>query len=243
MPSTSRRCRSRRPHSCPRRASSRARRAGSSAGEGSARLPGTVVAGASVRSFSVRTRSRFSPRSAPTKFATNSSAGCGKQLVCGGHLDEVPVAHDRDAIAHLDRLVDVVGDEDHRLAHLPVQAQEVVLQALSRDRIDGAERLVHEHDRRIGGHRPGHADPLLLAARELARVALEVGRRIEPDQVEQLRRAARGSAAWTSRAAAGPSRCCPRSSCAGTGRSAERRSRCHAAAGSARALARSGRRS
>jgi hypothetical protein len=32
---------------------------------------------------------------------------------------------DRDPVAELDRLVDVVGDEDDRLAHLVVQAQEL----------------------------------------------------------------------------------------------------------------------
>ena len=36
------------------------------------------------------------------------------------------------------------------------------------DRVDGAERLVHQQHRRVGGQRAGDADPLLLAAGELA---------------------------------------------------------------------------
>ena len=110
----------------------------------------------------------------------------GQQLVGGGDLHQVPVAHDRDPVAHLDRLVDVVGDEDDRLAHLLVQAQEVVLQPFAGDRVDGAERLVHEHDRRVGGHRPGHADALLLAAGELRRVAPQIALGIKADELEQL---------------------------------------------------------
>ena len=81
---------------------------------------------------------------------------------------------DRDAVAHLHRFVDVVGDEHDRLAQRLLQAQELVLQLRARDRIDRAERLVHQHDRRIGGERTRDADPLALAARELGRIAVAV---------------------------------------------------------------------
>ena len=75
--------------------------------------------------------------------------------------------HDRDQVAHLDRLVDVVGDEEDRLGQLALQAQELVLEPLAHDRVDRRERLVHQHERRIRGQRPGHADALPLAAGEL----------------------------------------------------------------------------
>ena len=77
--------------------------------------------------------------------------------------------HDRDAVAHLDRLVDVVSHEDDRLADLALEAQELVLEALAVDRVDGAEGLVHQHQRRVHGQRARHPDPLPLAARELRR--------------------------------------------------------------------------
>ena len=80
--------------------------------------------------------------------------------------------HDRDAVAHLDRLVDVVGDEHDRLADLALEAQELVLQALAVDRVDRAEGLVHQHQRRVDRERAGHADALALAARELGREAV-----------------------------------------------------------------------
>jgi hypothetical protein len=74
--------------------------------------------------------------------------GVHQQLGGGGVLGEVAaLLEDRDLVAHLDRLVDVVGDEDDGLAQLALQAQELVLQALAVDRVDGAERLVHEQQR------------------------------------------------------------------------------------------------
>ena len=67
-----------------------------------------------------------------------------------------------------------------------LQAQELVLQALAVDRVDGAERLVHEHQRRVGGQGAGDADALALAAGELRGVAVARLGRVEPDELEQL---------------------------------------------------------
>jgi hypothetical protein len=64
-----------------------------------------------------------------------------------------------------------VGDEDDGLAQLTLQPQQLLLQALAHHRVDGAERLVHQQHRRVGGERAGHPDALLLAARQLRRVA------------------------------------------------------------------------
>lgn len=68
-----------------------------------------------------------------------------------------------DAIPEFHRLIDVVGHQHNGFAHPRVQSQELVLQPLTRDRVDSAERLIHEHHRRIRGERPGDAHPLLLA--------------------------------------------------------------------------------
>ena len=75
-------------------------------------------------------------------------------------------------VAELQRLGEVVGDEDHRLADLVVEAEDLVLHVAADQRVEGAERLVEEHDLGVDGEGPGQADPLLHAARQLVRVAL-----------------------------------------------------------------------
>src|SRR5690242_4916650 len=81
---------------------------------------------------------------------------------------------DADAVAHQHRLLDVVRDEDHGLAHAALDADELLLQAIARDPVDGAERLVHQKDGRVGGEGACEADALALAARQLVRVAVAV---------------------------------------------------------------------
>ena len=130
---------------------------------------------------------RLSARSAPTKSSTNFVGRRHQQLGRRRVLGELAaLLQDRDAVAHLDRLVDVVGDEDDRLAQLGLQAQELVLQPLAVDRVDRAERLVHEHQRRVGGERARDADALALAAGELRRVAVAHLVGVEADELEQL---------------------------------------------------------
>ena len=123
----------------------------------------TRTSGAFHRSMS-RTRSsdsRFSARSAPTKSSTKSFAGlinssAGESVLC----QHPALLHDGHAVAHLDRLVDVVGDEQDRLADLRLEPQKLVLEPLPVDRVDGTEGLVHQHQRWVRGERTRHPDPL-----------------------------------------------------------------------------------
>jgi len=96
------------------------------------------------------------------------------------------LAHHGDEIAHLDRLVDVMGDEQDRLGQVRLEPEELVLEALADDRVDRPEGLVHEHERRVRREGTGDTDTLALATRELARISIPVGRRIEPHQGEEL---------------------------------------------------------
>ncbi len=80
------------------------------------------------------------------------------------------VLHDRDVVAHLDRLEKIVGDEDHRLVHLGLDIEQFVLHLPANQWIQGAERFVENQDFRIDRHRPRQADALLHAAREFARI-------------------------------------------------------------------------
>ena len=54
------------------------------------------------------------------------------------------------------------------------------------DRIERAERLVHQQKRGLRRERPRDADPLLLAARQLVRVLGRRTRRVELEQLEQF---------------------------------------------------------
>ena len=99
-----------------------------------------------------------------------------------------------------------MGDEDDGLLQLRLKPHELVLDPLAVDRVDGAERLVHQQHRRVGGQGTGHADALLLAARELLGIALAELARVEADQLQQLVDRARcDAAAGPTPAAAGPS--------------------------------------
>ena len=90
---------------------------------------------------------------------------CGRVVL----REQPALGHDRDAVAELHGLLDVVRDEHDRLLHLDLQPQELVLQAVAGDRVDRAERLVHEQHGRVGAERAGDADALLLSAGQLAR--------------------------------------------------------------------------
>lgn len=69
---------------------------------------------------------------------------------------------------------------------LVLEADQLVLEVVAGDRVDRAEGLVHQEDGRVGGERPRHPDPLLLAAGELARVAALELARVQAHQVEHL---------------------------------------------------------
>ncbi len=108
---------------------------------------------------------------------------------------------------------------------------ELPLQLPPRDRIERAEGLVHQQHRRIGGERPGDADALTLAARQLVGPSTGVVPVGQPDQVEQLAHARPDPRGDPSPRAAAPRRCCPRRSGAGTARRPGSRSRPRGAAG------------
>jgi hypothetical protein len=55
-----------------------------------------------------------------------------------------------------------VRDEDRRERKLDVQLVKGSLEAIARQRIERTERLVEQHDARIGGQRSRYADPLSL---------------------------------------------------------------------------------
>ena len=75
-----------------------------------------------------------------------------------------------DAIAEIDRLFEIVGDEDHGGVAGAHQRQHLVLQALPRHRIERAERLVHQQRLRLLRQAARDLQALLHAARHLRRI-------------------------------------------------------------------------
>ena len=102
----------------------------------------------------------------------------------GGVVLQQPAAlgEHRHPVAEQHGLVDVVGHEHDGLPELPLQPAELLLEPRAHHRVDRAERLVHQQHRRIRGERPGHADPLPLAAGELVGIAVAVLVGVEADQ-------------------------------------------------------------
>ncbi|GMA25139.1 hypothetical protein GCM10025864_28980 [Luteimicrobium album] len=80
-------------------------------------------------------------------------------------------------------LVEVVRDEDDRLAERALQLDELLLHLAADQRVQRRERLVHEQDVGVGGERAGQADALAHAARELRRQRVVPA--LEADEVER----------------------------------------------------------
>ena len=67
-----------------------------------------------------------------------------------------------------------------------LDAAELAVQLAAGDRIERAERLVHQQNRRIGRERARHADALALAARQLLAAGARRSRRRQADELQQL---------------------------------------------------------
>src|SRR5919112_182683 len=100
--------------------------------------------------------------------------------------EDAALLENGDLVPHLYGLVYVVGDEDDGLLYIFLNPQELVLEPLARYRVDSAEGLVHQHDGGVSRQRPSDPYALLLAARELGRVAVAVLFRREADELEEL---------------------------------------------------------
>ena len=62
----------------------------------------------------------------------------------------------------------------------------IIAQRIAGEGIERAERLVHQHDARLCGKRPRHADALALSAGQFMRHAVAILRAVEPDEIEQF---------------------------------------------------------
>ena len=105
--------------------------------------------------------------------------------------DQRALVEDADASAKREGLAHIVRHDDDGLAQRGLDAAELAVQLGARQRIERAERLVHQQDRWIDGERPRHADALALAARQLVGPAARESRRGRPTSSSSSRHAAR----------------------------------------------------
>ena len=95
-----------------------------------------------------------------------------------------PAGHHHHAVGEENGFLDAVRDEHDRGAHLAVDAGQFGLQLGPGQRVQGAERLVHQQHRGLVGEHPGDGHPLLHAAGELVReLVREPG---QPHHIKEL---------------------------------------------------------
>ena len=83
------------------------------------------------------------------------------------------------------------------------RAPVVLRKRVAGERVERAERLVHQDDARAGRQRAGDADALAFAARELVREPPAMGGAVEADQLDQLVHPARDGGRRPGRAGEG----------------------------------------
>jgi hypothetical protein len=88
-----------------------------------------------------------------------------------GESDESTCMEKSDARGEEEGFANVVGDEDDGFFEAASEGAEFALKLGASDGIEGAKRLVHEKDGRVGSEGASDADALALAAREFAGTA------------------------------------------------------------------------
>ena len=94
------------------------------------------------------------------------------ELARRGDLLDQAAVHDGDAVAHRERLFLVVRDVHERRARARLDLLELELHLLAQLEVERAQRLVEQQRRGFVDERAREGDALLLAARELRRLAL-----------------------------------------------------------------------
>src|SRR5215813_14097573 len=92
-----------------------------------------------------------------------------------------------DAITEIDRLLDIMGDEDDAAIGLVLDAQQLVLKRSLGHGVERGKRLVHEQHRRPYRERPRDLYPLLHASRELPWEVIVIA--LETDEPQGARHA------------------------------------------------------
>ena len=99
-------------------------------------------------------------------------------------LQDMAVAHDRDAVRHRERLLLVMGDQHEGDARLLLEALQLALHLLAQLQVERRKRLVEQQHAGLGRQGTGQRHALLLAARELGGPA--AGKPLEPHHGQGL---------------------------------------------------------
>ena len=168
------------------------------------------------------------PRQLARKRSTHGAAGCAASSSSEPTCTRVPSCISTTWCPRHRGLLEIVGDQDHRRPQRLEHASQLLLQLAASHRVERAERLVEEDDRRAEHQRPHEAHPLPLPSRR-ARAASGPGPRARGAPARQ---APRGAAPASPRASSAPapaaSRCRRRS---GAGRAPPTEARTPSAAG------------
>src|SRR5947208_16432583 len=100
--------------------------------------------------------------------------------------DQPPLLEHADAVAERERFAHIVRDDDDALAYALLNPPKLGVQLGAGQRIERAERLVHEQHWRIDRQRTRDSDALTLATRQLVGPACREMPRAKPDQLQQL---------------------------------------------------------
>ena len=109
----------------------------------------------------------------PRKPATNRVAGRSNSSSGGALLLDHAVLEQHDPVGQRHGLDLVVGDVDRGLADLLVQPLDLGAHPVAELGVEVGERLVEQEQARVAHDGAADGDPLALAARQLARQALE----------------------------------------------------------------------
>ena len=107
----------------------------------------------------------------------------GDDLARRAALHDPAAFHQGNAVADLERLVQIMADEDDRALQLGLQVQKFILQPGADQRVQRRERLIHQQDRGLGDKGAGKANALLHAARQFAHLAVRPLRQVHQRQL------------------------------------------------------------
>src|SRR5699024_9287583 len=112
--------------------------------------------------------------------------GRGEEFIRCTDLFRVTVFEKTDSVAQFKCFLNIMRHEYDGLSDLLLEFHKVILQLLPADRVESAERLIHQNDRWICSEGADDADALLLTSGKFGWFAVFKLFRVHPDHVQQF---------------------------------------------------------